>query len=323
MYLAMSTAPSDVRERLVRMGRDVKEFVLEDLPTDVAHVPQRVRTLYEEYSNSRGVVRDFDDYTSELGHTYNVERFIVYVMTYAALMNAVSNLNVGKLRAALREAYSLSPDFFADPGTGRERLVGAFSEAYGEERERIEKPLRIFVRGLRRILTLRRKPLYLWLAGYRKMEALERDLLDALFPRASSERRLRAVRTLVRVFTHPTNAPIAIRIAANRTERNKYVPVADYYSVLVTIRSGAFEDVKSGTRDRLVGRANARSEGETIRVRLSSVKGLARQVAKVSGDPVLYERGAFHIGYMYCHVPLCDKCPLNDVCGRYVFFEVK
>ena len=50
---------------------------------------------------------------------------------------------------------------------------------------------------------------------------------------------------------------------------------------------------------------------------------MARQVAKISGDPVLYERGAFHVGYMYCHVPLCDKCLLNEVCGKHVFFELK
>ena len=319
----MSKTPGGIRERLVKIGRGVEELVLMDLPRDVAHVPQRVRSLYEEYTDSRGVVRDVEDFTGELGHTYNIEGFVVYVMTYAALMNAVSRLNVDKLRGALKETYAAHPDFFTDPGTGHDKLVHIFSEAYGEDREKLERPVMRLARGLRNVLMRRKKTLYLWLAGYRKIDVLERDLLDSLFPRASSERRLRAVRTLVRIFAHPTNVPIAIRIASNPAERNRYVPTADYYSVLVTIRSGAFEDLRSVTRDRLVGRANARSEDSPVRVRLSSVKGLARQVAKASGDPVLYERGAFHIGREYCHVPLCDRCPLNDVCNRYVFFEVK
>jgi hypothetical protein len=157
-----------------------------------------------------------------------------------------------------------------------------------------------------------------WISRFRGMRDFENGL-RIFYPTRASERRRRAIRAFIRWVSHETNVPIALRILSNRGYR-EYTPVVDIYSASVTIRTGAFLAVRSDASSKLLWRITRNTEGLTVRV--DEVKGLVRGVARLSGDPILYERGAFHIGYHYCRRG-CVDCPVSGVCIRFPWVSIR
>lgn len=58
------------------------------------------------------------------------------------------------------------------------------------------------------------------------------------------------VKTILRLFIHESNIPLALKIAYT-PEYKKYVIHGDMYTALVTLRSGAFEDLDTLTSQRV------------------------------------------------------------------------
>ncbi|MGC8543443.1 MAG: hypothetical protein ACP5NQ_05840 [Vulcanisaeta sp.] len=102
----------------------------------------------------------------------------------------------------------------------------------------------------------------------------------------------------------------------------RYTMIADVYSVLVTIRSGAFLILRDDHVLKILNKIVANREGG-VTIKVDEVKGITRSVGRFSNDPIIYERGAFKIGHDYCSRLKCDECPLNKVCMKFTWVNIK
>ncbi len=303
----------EVRKRIVQHGASIRDRVLETLPHDYEMLVEQVKSISRIYRN------DVDLLIKNLSNIKNLDILVIYTILLS-IINKYKVLSYEEL-AKLSQLYG-EIDFFS---ASRVRKV---LENAGFGRETANEIISNVLRSLN-VITSRHKTLYEWVAKQRKMSKFEEEVRTLIFRNEGGNRVGRGVKLLLRLYIHQSNIPIAARIAYTN-EVKKYIPHGDIYTTYVTLRSNAFEDVNSLTAERLKARV-ARSvlgglrEGKyrEVTVRLESVRGLIRHVAKISEDPVLYERGAYDIGVKYCRDLKCSQCPIRDVCRQHGFIKVK
>ncbi|AET33665.1 hypothetical protein [Pyrobaculum ferrireducens] len=312
----MPTA-DDIRKRIVEHGMSINDRVIAALPPRYGLMVEQIRSISRAYKN------DLDTFLANLSTVKSLDILVIYLALLAVLYKhkALGDDELRKLGEAF-ERYVY--DVFS-----ASRARKALEEA-GVEREVANDAIFNVVRALN-ITGNKYKSAYLWVARQRKISHFENSIRALLFRNEGGSRVGRGVKLFLRLFIHDSNIPLAIKIAYTH-EHKKYILHGDIYTALVTLRSGAFEDVASLTAEKVKARVarrllcEAREGGQRCRevvIRLESVRGLVRHVGKISGDPLLYERGAYDIGINYCRDLKCDICPIKDVCRRYTFVRLK
>ncbi|MCI4446619.1 MAG: hypothetical protein JHC20_01690 [Pyrobaculum sp.] len=308
------TTAEEVRRRIVEHGASIRDRVIESLPHSYALLVEQVKSISRTY-------RDFDTYIASLSNIKGLDLLITYVML-VALLSQHETLSDTKLRN-LASAY----EKHVYDVLSASRLRKALEEA-GVNRDVANLVISDLLRALN-VVNNKHKFLYLWIAKQKKIPDFENDVRRLVFGGKGGNRVGRGVKLFLRLFIHETNIPLAAKIAYSQ-EHRKYVLHGDMYTALVTLRSGAYEDVPALPAERVKARVAKRllceAKGDQCRdvvLRLESIRGLVRYVGKISGDPVLFERGAYDIGVRYCRELKCEQCPLRDVCRRHVFIKLK
>jgi len=315
-----TTSVEQIRKSVVSFGESQPELVLSNLPADLSYVPELIRRTYNSYSRHKIDAELIEDYIRELDHLSRIESFVYYIMAYYVIMATLKRVRSLELAKFLSENYA-RVEFFESPTdrSNADKLAELVSREFGEGPERLRRSLRYLSGGIRRVIA--RRKIHHFIAVQRRLQNFEKYAREFFVPYALGERGTKSARALVRAFIHRTNAPISIAIASS-DEYKRYVPVVDMYTALVTIRSGSFEDIGGERVKRLLARmAMCRSSGHALRV--EHVRGVVRAVARASEDPILYERGAFYIGYRYCGSLNCEACPIRDICRRYTWVKIK
>jgi hypothetical protein len=307
----------NIRKRIVEHGMSIGDRVIVTLPPRYGLMVEQIRSISRAYKN------DLDTFLANLSTVKGLDILVIY-LTLLAVLYKHKALNDDELRK-LGEAFEKYVyDVFS-----ASRARKALEEA-GVEKEVADDAIFHVARALN-IINNRYKSAYLWIAKQSKIVDFENNIRALLFRNKGGNRVGRGVKLFLRLFIHDTNIPLAIKIAYTH-EYKKYILHGDIYTAIVTLRSGAFEDVASLTAERVKARVarhllcEAREGGQKCRdvvIRLESVRGLVRYVGKISGDPLLYERGAYDIGINYCRDLKCDVCPIRDVCRRYTFVRLK
>lgn len=310
----MPTA-EDARRKIVEHGMAIHDRIVESLPPGLGLMVEQVRSISRTYKG------DLDTFLTNLATVKNIDNLITYIALLAVLnkYKSLSDEELRRLGAAFeRYVYDV---------VSASRLRKALEEA-GIEKEVANETISTLLRALG-VIHHKHKALYLWIAKQRRLANFERGVREVFFRGEGGNKVGRGVKLLLRMFIHDTNIPLAIKIAYSQ-EYKKYLPHGDMYTALVTLRSGAFEDVASLTAERVKARVAKRllceARGEKCKdvvIRLESIRGLVRHVAKISGDPVLYERGAYDIGVKYCKDLKCEACPIRDVCKRFIFIRLR
>ncbi|ACB39001.1 hypothetical protein [Pyrobaculum neutrophilum] len=315
--MALVPSAEEVRRRIVEHGLSIRDKVVETLPHSYGLVVEQVKSISRVYKG------DFETYLSSLSNVKGLDLLVIYAALVAALYSRrpIGEEELRKLAGAFEaNVYDV---------VSASKLRRAL-EAVGVEREVADETISNLLRMLN-VVGVRYKSPYLWVAKQRRLPKFEKEVRDFIFRGRGGGRVGRGVKLFLRLFIHETNIPLALRIAYT-PEYRKYILHGDMYTALVTLRSGAFEDVTTLTAERIRARVakrilcEAREGGPRCRdvvFRLESVRGLVRYVGKISGDPVLYERGAYDIGARYCRDLKCDSCPIRDVCRRYTFIKLK
>jgi len=310
-------AAGKARRSIVELGMSVRDRVLESLTPSYSTLVEQVRSIVRTYKNN------FEALVSSISSVRGLDLLIAYIMLVSALSarRALGGEELARLAASFEkhvyDAFSAS------------RVRRAMEEA-GFDRDASNSAIFATARALN-IITRKYKSPQLWIVRQKRISEFEESIRRALFRGLGGSGVRRGVKLFLRLFIHDTNIPLAFRIAYGQ-ECKKYILHGDIYTALVTLRSGAFEDVMTSTseraRARIARRLVCEVRGgskcrENVVMRLESVRGLVRYVGKISGDPVLYERGAHEIGYRYCRALRCDECALRGVCRRYTFVIVK
>ncbi len=313
---------------ILEYGFKVKEAVFEYLPDALTAPYIRVRELYQqEIVRSRGKL----DYTSILQLYSNIpkiEEFLRYLLFTTVVFTGVNDLRNEILYRVLARNYGLIESLIMNPNYDAVNDVALkLKDDYEREGGKVGdvrmliNSISSFIYGMRKLQGAYKSTLLRWIPRFKTMMELEKSLM-MFYPEKATERRLRSIRTFIRWVSHETNAPIAIGVL-QRGEYRKYTMIADMYSTLTTIRSGAFLAVK---RDSVLGIINKIAEGKTMgsaTLRINDVKGIVRATGRLSGDPIVFERGAFKIGKEYCSKLKCDECPLKEVCVGFTWVKVK
>jgi len=310
----------DIVENIREHGRTVKEMVLQYLPDDIAHVPDRVRELFNEFMRKR------ERSLSELVIMYrNVPRIEIatrYVIFCLCTMAALRDFRVERYFSTVRDIYAELLPFLDNPEYSHvDRIVKIIESKY----ENIDKQFLIilslkYAHGVRKVSKAYKKEVFEWIMTFQTIEEFE-DNLRVFFMKKSSERIRKCIRNIVRVFSHRTSFPLAVNII-RRGEYRRYISIADMYTTLTTFRSGAFLIMKLDSEK--VRKIAAELEtGKEVIIKTEAVKGIVRSVAKLSLDPILYERGAFDIGYRYCSKNKCEECPISNICLKYLNIKIK
>lgn len=309
-------------EKIRDFGLNVKEPVIEHLPDEISHIPDRVREIFQEVSKKRDIT--FAEIVNMYKNIPRIETLTRYIIFYACAMCCVKDLRTEKLLECIREMYSENlREFLENPEYRQvDSIVNALSSKYHSvDKDKAVQHILKFTHGVRKVVRAYKKDVFEWIMTKKTLREMEQDF-RLFFPKKMNERARRALKMLIRLFSHVTNVPLAI-FAIRNEEYRKYVVSADMYSTLVTLRSGAFLIMKlDSEKARQLETQLKTSQGPVI-VRADAVKGLVRAVAKLSLDPVLYERGAFYIGYRYCSKMDCDNCPIKDVCKKFVQIVLK
>lgn len=312
----MPTA-EDVRRRIVEHGLSIRDRVVENLPYSYSVMVEQIKSISRTYKG------DFDTFFSSLSNIKGLDLLIIYVMLVALLSRykALKDDELRSLSAAFeKHIYDV---------ISASKLRRVLEEA-GVEKEISNETISDLLRSLN-IVSNKHSTLYAWIAKQRRLSKFEDEVRKIIFKGRGGSRVSRGARLFIRIFIHETNIPLAFKIV-HTPEYKKYILHGDMYTALVTLRSGAFEDIPTLTSERIKARiakrilCEAREGGSRCRdvvFRLESIRGLIRHVGKISGDPILYERGAYDIGVKYCKELKCDTCPLRDMCKRYIFIKLK
>lgn len=304
-----------VRRRIVEHGASIKDTVIETLTYSYGILVDQIRSISSSY---RG---DFDTYIKNIANIKGLDLLVTYVLLVGVL-NKYRHVGVEELRQ-LAAAYERNIYEVFSASKARKTL-----EEIGVERDIANRVISDLAKTFN--IVGRNKPLYYWVAKQRRVSTFETELRRVVFRGEGGGRVGRGVKTILRLFIHETNIPLAVRIAYT-PEYKKYILHGDIYTALVTLRTGSFEDldtltslrVKSRVAKRILCEARGDEKCKDVIFKPESIRGLVRHVGKVSGDSVLYERGAYHVGVNYCRDLKCDICPLRDVCRRYTFIRLK
>lgn len=311
----MATAAEEVRRRLVEHGLSIRDRVLDTMSHSYAVMVEQVRSISRTYKT------DLDSLIHSLSSVKNLDLLIIYIMLISILYK-YKNLSDDDLRNISKLYEEVVYDIFSASKTRR------VLEEVGVGKEVANNVVSDLVKSLNAV-SRRHNPPYLWIVKQRRVADFENDIRRLIFRGEGGSRTGRGVKLFLRTFIHETNIPLAVRIAYSQ-EAKKYILHGDMYTALVTLRSGAFEDVKSLTAERIRARVakrilceNKGGKCDDVVLRLESVRGLVRYVGKISGDPVAYERGAYDVGAKYCKELRCDVCPIRDVCRKFTFIKLK
>ncbi len=310
----------DIVEHIRDYGRQVKELILEYLPEEISHIPDRVREVFREFLRSK------DKTLTELANLYknipNLEVTTRYVILCYCTIPGLTDLRIEKFLSIMRDLYKEIRQFIEWPEYKNiDSIVQAICEKYEKvNKEILQNMLIKYTHAVRKIVKAYKRDVFEWIMFKKSIRELENDL-RIFFPKKMNERMRRSLKSIIRIFSHTTNIPIAVNII-RRGENSKYISIADMYTTLTTFRSGAFLIMKLDS-DKVRRIELLASKGYEVTVRVQSVKGIVRSVAKLSLDPILYERGSFTIGYRYCSKNMCDNCPIRDVCIKYLNIKVK
>jgi hypothetical protein len=305
----------EVRKKIVEHGASIRDRVIENLPHNYALLVEQVRSISRTYKT------DFDTFVASLSNVRGLDLLITYTALVALLSKhkPLSDAELKNLAAAYEKHIY---DVFS-----ASRIRRALEEV-GVEKDVANQVITDVLRASS-VINNKYKSLYLWIAKQRKIADFENGIREVVFRGEGGNRVGRGVKLFLRLFIHETNIPLATKIAYGQ-EHKKYILHGDMYTALVTLRSGAFEDVPTLTAERVKARVAKRllceaKEGKCrdVLLRLESIRGLVRHVGKISGDPVLFERGAYDIGSKYCKDLRCEECPLKDICRRHTFIKVK
>jgi len=304
----------EIRGRIVKHGASIRDTVVETLPHTYSMMVEQIRSIASAYKN------DLDTFIANILNIKNLDLLIIYIISLS-ILNKYKNLTATELSTFSNAYERYVYDVFS-----ASKLRRALEEVV--DREVANEVVSGTIRAVN-IISNKYKSLNLWIIKQKKILNFEKDIRKIIFRDEGGIRVGRGVKLFLRTFIHETNIPLAVRIAYTQ-EHRKYLLHGDIYTTLVTIRSGAFEDVKSMTAERVKARIAKRilcqergGKCSDVVLRLGSIRGLVRYVGKVSGDPVLFERGAYDIGIKYCKELKCDVCPIRDVCKRYTFVRVK
>jgi len=306
----------DIREH----GRTIKELVLQYLPDDISHVPDRVRELFDEFMRKRE--RSLNELIIMYRNVPRIEIATRYVIFCLCTMAGLKDMRVEKYFSTLREIYSDILPFIENPEYSEvDKIVNLIEMKYDKIDKQFLTILTLkYAHGIRKVLKAFKKEVFEWIMMLQTIREFEENL-RVFFMKKSSERIRKCIRSIIRVFSHRTSFPLAVNII-RKGEYRKYVSIADMYTTLTTFRSGAFLIMKLDSEKVRKIEAELKSGKEVI-LRAESVKGIVRSVAKLSLDPILYERGAFDIGYRYCSKNKCEECPISNVCLKYLNIRIK
>ncbi len=298
-------------------GFNVKELIIGCLPKELEHTLKLVRESFTTYVVKK--TSTFNDVLTRYQSIPNVETLVRYVMLYSCLMAGIRVLKVDRLCELLRREYNNVREFIESPryddvSSVVKRICDEYGIVSDADRNLLADELRRFVRYVRRTTLAQKMRIFEKIMRYRDLRELESDLRD-LFASSFSERKRVALKLLARVFAHETNIPIAVLVIRSGKFR-EYTPAADMYSVITTIRSGVFLALgPESNKVRDLERKLLMSQG-VVKLRRKSFRSILAGVARLSGDPILYERGAFDIGYKYCSKNRCSECPLHEKCVK-------
>ncbi|MGC8582844.1 MAG: hypothetical protein ACP5I3_04360 [Thermoproteus sp.] len=305
---------AEVREAIVKTGAEVEDGVLATMPRSLKYTAAQIRSIIESYKSS-----DISTIINNLSNIRNIEDVILYITILSYL---VGNNIKGD---GMLEAYSR--EFEKMDGISASKLRHLLTNILGEE-----APINIHVNKILKIIEFlkHKKGTYLWILKEKRLDRFEKDVREFVFENNGGYSIDRGIKLFIRIFIDKNTIPLAYKIAYNKNEVRKYRIHGDFYTTLVAMRSGSFEDVDSPTASKIkqrVARAlicrSRKERCDPLRIRLKSVRGLVRTIAYLSGDPIAFERGAYHIGKNYCARLRCEECPIRNVCKKYIFIEVK
>ncbi|BDR91400.1 hypothetical protein [Vulcanisaeta souniana] len=332
----MSSLEIDLRNRdkyenviraIDEYGLSIKESIFENLPSELMVTYQRIREIYvQEVTRDRGRV-DVDSLIQLYMNVPKTEELLRYLLLATVLFTGFQNLRNELIYRVMMKNYEAISRVITNPSYSliSDISIKLLSDYENERAKResiqdINEAMHSFIYGLRKLTKSYGTTLIKWLPKFRNIEAFERAL-PIFYPPKVNERRRRAIRTFIRWVSHETNLPIALGILTRGNYRH-YTLIADVYSTMVTIRSGAFLALNNDHALRIINKILPNKDsGLTIKV--DEVKGLVRAVGKLSGDPIIYERGAFRIGHEYCSRLKCSECPLNKVCMKLTWVNIK
>ncbi len=305
-----------VREAIVKTGLGLEDKVLAVMPRDLKYTAIQIRSIIESYKNT-----DILTISNNLLNIKNIDEIIKYITILAYLIGYSRAKAEDILEAYPREYESLD-------GLSAGKLRQFIEKILNNKIDNINNHVNNIIKILNFLKD--RKGMYIWILKQRRVEEFEDEIRRYIFQNDGGYSIDRGVKLFLRLFIDKNSIPLAYKIAYNEREVRRYRIHGDIYTTLVTLRSGAFEDMRSTTVDKIRQRVAkaliCRERGErckNIRIRLRSVRGLVRSVAYLSGDPIAYERGAYHVGRNYCARLKCDECPIRDVCKKYIFINIK
>ncbi len=317
----------DIIGAINEYGSSVKEAIFENLPDELVVPYQRIRELYiQETTRNRGRI-DVNSLIQLYANVPRAEDLLRYLLLATVLLMGFRNLRNEVIYRVMLRNYDRISRIISEPNYS---LINEISMKLlndyegegikGEDVQEVANAMHSFVYGLRKLTKAYRTTLLRWIPKFRDVDDFEKAL-PMFYPPRTNERRKRAIRTFIRWVSHESNLPIALGIISRGGHR-RYTMIADVYSTMVTIRSGAFLAVGGDHAIKVLNRIVV-SKGGGITIKVSEVRGLIRAVGRLSNDPIIYERGAFRIGHEYCSRLRCSECPLNKVCMRFTWVNVK
>lgn len=305
-----------VREALLKAGRGVEDNLISTLPRELKYTADQVKSIIETYKNS-----DINTIKNNLLNIKQIDRLIYYFAIISFLL-AFSRGNIDNLIKIYSENFIKINKFSA---SSIRNIIYSLIDYL--DKKNIEN----YTNKVLNILeNLNRNNIYIWILKQKKIDRFENDIRRILFDGLGGPSADRGVKAFMRIFIDRNNIPLAYTIAYNDRELRKYKVHGDVYTSLVTLRSGAFEDIDTLPSQRLkqriareLLRMDREGRYEKVKVRLRSIRGLVRSTAYLSGDPLNYEKGAYFVGRNYCSKLMCDSCPIREVCRKYIFIEIK
>ncbi len=317
----------DIIRAINEYGLSIKEIIFENLPSELMATYQRIRETYtQEMTRGKGRI-DVDSIIQLYLNIPKTEELLRYLLLVTVIFTGFQNLRNELIYRVMMRNYNAINRVITNPSYS---LISEISmkllsdyESEGVKKESIQninEAVHSFVYGLRKLTRSYGTTLIKWIPKFRNIEAFEKAL-PMFYPPKVNERRRRAIRTFIRWVSHETNLPIALGILTRGNYR-QYTLIADVYSTMVTIRSGAFLAINNDHALRIINKILPNKDSN-LTIKVDEVKGLVRAIGKLSSDPIIYERGAFRIGHEYCSRLKCSECPLNKVCMKFTWVNIK
>ncbi len=321
----------DIIRSISEYGSSVKEAVFENLPDELMVPYQRVRELYiQETTRSKGRI-DVNSLIQLYMNVPKTEELLRYLLLTTVLFMGFRNLRNEVIYRVIRRNYDMishlisRPEYSLINDVSMKLLNDYEGEGIkGEDIQEVSNAVHGFVYGLRKLTKAYGTTLLRWIPKFRDMNDFEKAL-TMFYPPRANERRKRAIRTFIRWVSHETNLPVALGIISRGGGHRRYTMIADVYSTMVTIRSGAFLALNNDHAMKILNKILVNKDGGGVTIKVDEVKGgLVRAVGRLSNDPITYERGgAFRIGHEYCSRLKCSECPLNKVCMKFTWVNIK